>query len=79
MVESAAKKNKNPQIDLNQTLHLIGNFLQQQNLSKTYAQLVEEAKLETSDSGPIGSQLESTVINGEWPALLQLLENNSFK
>lgn len=58
---------------------MIGDFLQKQGLKRTYAQLVEEAKLETKDAGPIGLQMENAVTNGDWPTLLTLLENNSFK
>ena len=79
MVEATQKNSKGPSVDLNQVLHLIGNFLKQQGLQKTFAQLAEEANLDISDNGPIGQQLENVVNNGEWPALLQLIENNSFK
>ena len=68
------------EIDLHEVLHMVTSFLKEQNLHRSVATLIEEAKLtDLAESSSSGEALELAIIAGEWPKVLTMVAQNVFK
>lgn len=63
-------------MDLNHTLRLIADFLQEQNLHRTVATLVDEAALPCQQES---SKLDQLIDAEDWPGLVNACQKSSWR
>lgn len=67
------------EVDLHEVLHMVSAFLTEQNLHRTAATLIDEAKLgDITEAASAGDRFESAIIRGEWPLVLTMLGKHTF-
>lgn len=78
MVE-ARSTNTVKDVDIVEVLHMVAAFLEEQNLTKSAATLVTEARLSNLvEAATVGDVLHESIVAGEWPKVLNLVARHAF-